>query len=45
MTSRPQYPMDSGLTVFGPQDDGPGGHEGADPGARRSARPGAGGPR
>ena len=23
MTSRPQYPMDSGLSVFGPQDGGP----------------------
>ena len=23
MTSRPQYPMDSGLSVFGPEDSGP----------------------
>jgi len=31
MTSRPQYPMDSGLSVFGPEDSGP------------AAQPGAGG--
>jgi uncharacterized Tic20 family protein len=30
MTSRPQYPMDSGLSVFGPEDSGPGGQPGAD---------------
>ena len=28
MTSRPQYPMDSGLSVFGPQDGGPAGEQG-----------------
>ena len=28
MTSRPQYPVDSGLGVFGPQDDGPAGEQG-----------------
>ena len=35
MTSRPQYPMDSGLSVFGPQDGGPddpGGDDGTAPG-------------
>ncbi len=28
MTSRPQYPMDSGLSVFGSQDGGPAGEQG-----------------
>src|SRR5216684_3147644 len=28
MTSRPQYPMDSGLSVFGSQDGGPAGERG-----------------
>ena len=28
MTSRPQYPMDSGLSVFARQDGGPGGQDG-----------------
>jgi hypothetical protein len=28
MTSRPQYPVDSGLGVFGPQDGGPAGEQG-----------------
>ena len=28
MTSRPQFPMDSGLSVFGPQDGGPAGEHG-----------------
>jgi uncharacterized Tic20 family protein len=28
MTSRPQYPVDSGLGVFGPQDYGPAGEQG-----------------
>lgn len=28
MTSRPQYPMDSGLSVFGPQDGSPAGEQG-----------------
>ena len=28
MTSRPQYPMDSGLSVFGSQDGGPAGGQG-----------------
>lgn len=28
MTSRPQYPMDSGLSVFGPQDGSPAGEHG-----------------
>ena len=27
MTSRPQYPMDSGLSVFGPQDGSPAGEQ------------------
>ncbi len=36
MTSRPQYPMDSGVSVFGPQDGGPAGGEGTDP---RGGRP------
>jgi uncharacterized Tic20 family protein len=36
MTSRPQYPMDSGVSVFGPQDGGPAGDEGTDP---RGGRP------
>ncbi len=30
MTSRPQYPMDSGLSVFGPEDSGPAAQPGAD---------------
>src|ERR1039458_6530028 len=38
MTSRPQYQMDSGLTVFGPQ-DGPEGDEGTDPGGGRPSAP------
>ena len=29
MTSRPQYPMDSGVSVFGPQDSGPAGEQGS----------------
>ena len=28
MTSRPQYPMDSGVSVFGTQDSGPDGEQG-----------------
>lgn len=38
MTSRPQYPMDSGLSVFGPQDGGPAGEQGEkDPAGRPPA--------
>ena len=40
MTSRPQYPLDSGLSVFGPQDGGPDdqdGDEGRLPAAPRRA--------
>jgi len=41
MTSRPQYPLDSGLSVFGPQDGGPDeqdGNEGTTPGGSTIAR-------
>jgi uncharacterized Tic20 family protein len=30
MTSRPQYPMDSGVSVFGAQDGGPAGEQGGE---------------
>jgi uncharacterized Tic20 family protein len=36
MTSRPQYPMDSGLSVFGPEDSDPAGQPG---GAAADGRP------
>ena len=42
MTSRPQYPMDSGLSVFSPQDGGPddpGGDDGTAPGGTRTQAP------
>ena len=41
MTSRPQYPMDSGLSVFGPEDgvpDDQDGNEGIAPGGSTGAR-------
>lgn len=41
MTSRPQYPMDSGLSVFGAEDSDPAGHQGDDsavPGNRGEVR-------
>jgi uncharacterized Tic20 family protein len=39
MTSRPQYPMDSGLSVFGRQDGGPSGEQGEKDAASRPAAP------
>jgi uncharacterized Tic20 family protein len=39
MTSRPQYPMDSGLSVFGPQDGGPAGEQGEKDAAGRPPAP------
>jgi uncharacterized Tic20 family protein len=35
MTSHPQYPMNSGLSVFGPQDGGPAGEQGEQDAAGR----------
>jgi len=39
MTSRPQYPMDSGVSVFGPQDGGPAGEQGGRDAAGRPPAP------
>ncbi len=39
MTSRPQYPMDSGLGVFGPQDGGPADEQGKKDAAGRPLTP------
>jgi uncharacterized Tic20 family protein len=40
MSSRPQYPMDSGVSVFGAQDGGPAGEHGDKDAPRLAARPG-----
>jgi uncharacterized Tic20 family protein len=39
MTSRPQYPMDSGVSVFGQQDGGPAGEQGEKDTAGKPAAP------